>query len=291
MLAAHDTLEAHFVPIFELNQLIIDTIVNRLPEAPDKRLRSRLASELRTVYASGVVDMRTKDEISAGRLPKVRILDKNVLSEMSTSAFASPRDVYVYLDSVLTDSALHQYFVRAKLPNLLLPNYTRNDEECRRHFEYDYLTLTADRGIILQGQTVIDKGAIITSQDYTNLRTYETMLAQLNTNQNQSKWLMLLGQAGYVALLLAALMVYLHFFCPAIYGNFRAVVFVYSTVALFFLVGIGLNHFVAQGIYCFVNKNSTCVLQKQENFGLHCKKYGMIKMKTIFILTLKKNLL
>ena len=35
----------------------------------------------------------------------------------------------------------------------------------------------------------------------------------------------------------------------------------------------------------FENKNSTCVMQKQENFGLHCKKYGMIKMKTIFILT------
>ena len=33
------------------------------------------------------------------------------------------------------------------------------------------------------------------------------------------------------------------------------------------------------------------MLQKQENFGLHCKKYGVIKMKTIFILTLKKNLL
>ncbi len=249
LLAAHDTLEAHFVPIYELNQLIIDTIVSRLPEAPDKRLRNRLASELRTVYASGVVDMRTKDEISAGRLPKVRILDKNVLSEMSTSAFASPRDVYVYLDSVLTDSALHQYFVRSKLPSLLLPNYTRNDEESRRHYEYDYLTLTADRGIILQGQTVIDKGAIITSQDFTNLRTYETMLAQLNTRQNQSQWLMLLGQAGYVALLLASLMVYLYFFCPSIYTNLRAVIFIYCTVTLFFLVGIGLNHFVAQGIY------------------------------------------
>lgn len=33
------------------------------------------------------------------------------------------------------------------------------------------------------------------------------------------------------------------------------------------------------------------MLQKQENFGLHYKKYGMIKMKTIFILTLKTNLL
>ncbi len=249
IIAARDTLDAHFVPIYELNQLIIDTIVGRLPDAPGTRLPQQLASELRSIYASGVVDMHTMDEIAAGRLPKVRILDKNVLSEMSTAAFTSPRDAYVYLDSVITDPELHQYFVRAKLHNLLLPNYTRNEEECSRHYEYDYLTLTADRGVIMQGQTLIDKGAIITSQDFTNLRTYESMLAQLNTRQNQSNWLMLLGQALYVALLLAALMVYLYFFCPDIYTNLRAITFIYSIITLFFLIAIGLNYFVAQGLY------------------------------------------
>lgn len=249
IMAARDTLDAHFVPIYELNQLIIDTIVSRLPAAPGTRLPQQLASELRSIYASGVVDMHTKDEIAAGRLPKVRILDKNVLSEMSTSAFTSPRDAYVYLDSIITDPELHQYFVRAKLHNLLLPNYTRNEEECSRHYEYDYLTLTADRGVILQGQTLIDKGAIISSQDFTNLRTYESMMAQLNTRQNQSHWLMLLGQALYVALLMASLMIYLYFFCPDIYGNFRAITFIYSIITLFFLIAIGLNYFVAQGIY------------------------------------------
>ncbi len=249
IIAARDTLDAHFVPIYELNQLIIDTIVGRLPAAPGTRLPQQLASELRSIYASGVVDMHTMDEIAAGRLPKVRILDKNVLSEMSTAAFTSPRDAYVYLDSVITDPELHQYFVRAKLHNLLLPNYTRNEEECSRHYEYDYLTLTADRGVIMQGQTLIDKGAIITSQDFTNLRTYESMLAQLNTRQNQSNWLMLLGQALYVELLLAALMVYLYFFCPDIYTNLRAITFIYSIITLFFLIAIGLNYFVAQGLY------------------------------------------
>ena len=249
LLAARDSLDARFVPIYELNQLIIDTIANRLPDSPGTNLKRRVAPGLRSVAASGVVDMRTKDEISAGRLPKVRILDKNVLSEMNTSGLTSPRDAYVYLDSVITDPELHQYFVKANLQNLLLPNYTRNEEECRRHYEYDYLTLTADRGIILQGQTIIDKGAIITSQDFTNLQTYESMLAQLNTKQNQSRWLMILGQFGYVALLLAALMCYIFFFCPNIYDNIRAVTFLYSLIALFFLVAVGLNYFVAQGIY------------------------------------------
>lgn len=249
LMAARDSLDARFVPIYQLNQLIIDTIVGRLPQNENPSLHRRLASELRAVYASGVVDMRTKEEISSGRLPKVRILDKNVLSEMPTANFTSPREVYLYLDSVITDSVLHNYFVHANLQNLLLPNYTRNEEECRRNYEYDYLTITADRGIILQGQTIIDKGAIVTSQDYTNLQTYETMLAQLNTKHKQSKWLMAVGQFFYVALLMASLMIYIYYFCPTIYSNIRAFTFIYSLVTLFFLVGVGLNYFVAQGIY------------------------------------------
>ena len=249
LLAVRDTLDAKFVPIYQLNQLLIDTIISRLPQSPGTNLNRRLGSELRKVYASGVVDMHTKDEIASHRLPKVRLLEKNVLSEMSTSGFTSPRDVYLYLDSTITDSALHQYFVRANLQNLLLPNYTRNEEESRRHYEYDYLTLTADRGIILQGQTIIDKGAIISSQDFTNLQTYEHMLSQLNTNQNQSKWLMFLGQALYVGLFLTAMMMYFYFFTPEVYNNLRKFTFMYSLVTLFFLIGVGLNYFVAQGVY------------------------------------------
>ncbi len=246
--AARDTLEKHFVPIYELNQLMIDTIIGRLP-AGNAGLTQRLATELRKIYASGVVDMSTKNEIEAGRLPRVRMLDKNVLSEMTTSAFSSPRDVYLYLDSAITEPELHTYFTRANLQNLLRPNYTRNEEECQRHYEYDYLTLTADRGIILQGQTIIDKGAVITSQDFTNLQTYETMMSQFNGNRDQSNYLMLLGQFLFVALLLSMMMLYFYFFVPNIYGNYRAVLFIYSLVTLFFLISIGLNYFIAQGIY------------------------------------------
>ncbi|MBO4978246.1 MAG: HDIG domain-containing protein [Muribaculaceae bacterium] len=249
ILAARDTLDKHFVPIYELNQLIIDTIANNLPASQDRRLRQRLAAELRRLYASGVVDVRTKDEINAGNLPKIRLLDNNVISEMNTSELVSPREAYLYLDSAITDPDLHSYFAHAGLQNLLLPNYTRNEDECRRHYEYDYLTLTADRGIILQGQTIIDKGAIISSQDYTNLHTYEQMLAERNSSEKQSNILMIAGQAAYVLLILGALMLYFFYFCPDIYGNPRALIFIYLMLTVFFLLGIGLNFFVNHGIY------------------------------------------
>ncbi len=248
ILAARDTLETRFVPIYEVNQLIIDTIVARLPQ-PGSEMARRLGAELRRVYASGVVDIGTKDNITSGRLPRIRVLEKNVLSEMSTASLTSARDAYIYLDTTIRDSALHRYFAHAGLQNLLLPNYTRNDEESRRHYEYDYLTLTADRGIILQGQTIIDKGAVISSQDFTNLRTYEELMAARHTSEKQSVLLRWLGQFLYVSLILSALLFYFYFFVPEIFGNARALVFTLLLVTTFFLAAVGLNYFVAHGIY------------------------------------------
>lgn len=247
--AARDSLDAHFVPIYELNQLIVDTIVNTLPSSRDKQHRSRLASELRKAYASGVVNMQTKDAIVKGSLKKIRVLDKNILSEMPTANLSSPRDVYLYLDSVFTDSAMSRYISNANLQELLRPNYTYNEEESRRRYDYDYITITADKGVILQGQTIIDKGAIISAQDYTNLNTYEDMLSQLNSNQNQSKLLMFLGQMLYVGLLMTVMMLYFKFYNRSVYNSYRSIAFMYSLVTLFFLIAVGLNYFVAQGIY------------------------------------------
>lgn len=248
ILAAKDSLNAHFVPIYGLNQLLIDTIISRLPDKNSLQSK-QLATELRKVYASGVVDMSTKELISAGKLPRIRILDKNILSEMSTANLMSPRDTYLYLDSIISDSTLRKYFAHANLQSILQPNYTRNETECKRLFEYDYLTLTADRGVILQGQTIIDKGAIISAQDFTNIQTYEELLSHQSSTQSNSFILMIIGQFIYISLIISSLIVYLYVFTPEIFSSNKYFTFIIMTVTLFFLISIGLNYFATNGIY------------------------------------------
>lgn len=247
---ARDTLDAHFVPIYELNQLKADSIVRALPASPGNNHASRVGSAVRRLYADGVVDTDTREQIRSGRLPKVRILEKNILSEMSTADFLSPREVYTALDSLFRgDEELHHYFSAINLAEILEPNFTINETESKRHYEYDYLTLTADRGLILQGQSIIDKGAIITPQDYTNLRTYETMLAQQNTGTGTNNILLFVGQFLYVALLLASLLCYFYYFTPEIFKRRQAMIFLISLITIFFMLATGLNLFVQGGIY------------------------------------------
>ncbi len=249
ILAARDSLDAHFVPVYEINQLMIDSVVAQLPHLQGTNYRNELASKLRKIYSSGVVDSPTREKISDGDLPKIRVLEKNVLSEMSTGHFTSARDIYLHLDSTISDPGLHQYFTSANLQNILRPNIIYNDAESRRHYDYDYLTLTADRGVIQQGQTIIDKGTIISPQDFTNLRTYESMVEASITKAGKSDWLMLFGQFVYVVMLLAILYGYLYFYNRKIYGDIRAFGFVMASITLFFLIALALNTFVSSGIY------------------------------------------
>ena len=247
---ARDTLDAHFVPIYEFNQLKADSIVRALPASPGNNYASRVGTALRRLYAGGVVDADTREQITSGKLKKVRILEKNILSEMSTADFLSPREIYTRLDSQFRkDEDLHHYFTAINLPELLEPNFTINDTESKRHYEYDYLTLTADRGLILQGQSIIDKGAIVTPQDFTNLRTYEAMLAARNTGTSTNDILLFLGQFLYVALLQTSLLCYFYFFRRDIFDRRQAMVFIISLITIFFLLSTGLNLFIQGGIY------------------------------------------
>lgn len=249
ILAARDSLDAKFVPVYQINQLMVDSVIAELPKLQGTNYHNELAARLRRIYSSGVVDGQTREKIADGKLPKVRILDKNVLSEMSTSHFTSARDIYLRLDSTISDPGLHQYFSSANLQNILRPNIIYNDAESRRHYDYDYLTLTADRGVIQQGQTIIDKGTIISPQDYTNLRTYERMVEASITKAGKSDWMMLLGQFIYVASLLGILFGYLLYYNRKLYKDMRAFIFVLSLITLFFLVALALNTFVTSGIY------------------------------------------
>ena len=249
ILAARDSLEAHFVPVYEINQLMIDSVVDDLPPSVGTNYRNELAARLRKIYSQGVVDLQTREKISEGKLPKIRVLEKNVLSEMSTSHFTSARDIYIRLDSTITDKGLRDYFSASNMQDILRPNIIYNDAESRRHYDYDYLTLTADRGVIQQGQTIIDKGTIISPQDFTNLKTYESMIEASVTKAGKSDWLMLGGQFLYVVLLLSTLFGYIYYYNRQIYDNIRSFGFIIILITVFFLLALALNTFVGSGIY------------------------------------------
>lgn len=246
--AVRDTLNARFVPIYTIDNSVVDSVLQGLPQ-PGPSHASRLSSYIRAAYSQGIISSSDMEKVRAGDLPRVRILEKNILSEESTSGFSTPRELYRNLDSLITNDALHAYFIESDLPELLRPNVIYNETESKRHYDNEYQTLTADRGVILQGQAIINKGAIITPQDYTNLKTYEALLEQRAGADKQSTLLNWLGQFLYVSILLGLLLMYCTIVEPKIFEKLKSMAFILATITAFFLASVWVGIFIPGGTY------------------------------------------
>ncbi len=242
-----DTLQAKFVPIYTFDSTVVDSIIAGMPAS--RIYRATVATMVRNAYEDGVVSSEDIAKVRAGSLPRLRVLDKNIMSERSSAGLISVRDLYARLDSLITDSATHRYFTSANLNELLRPNLVYDEDVNRRHFDNEFQILTADRGVILQGQAIINKGDIVTAQDFTNLQTYEQLLQERVTKDSRSALLVVLGQVIYVLLLLGALIGYCSLFYTKLFDSARATLFIFSIVTLFFLLSAGLSAFIPGGAY------------------------------------------
>ena len=244
-----DTLNKKFIPVYTFTPKVVDSIIDELPVSIGSTNRLRLAKVLRKIYEDGVVENATMSKIKDGSLPRIRILEANIMYEQSTASLTSPHNIYKHLDSIVEDPQLRKYFVSSDLHNILRANLIYDSAENHRLFDNEFQTLTADRGVILQGQTIINKGDIVTPQDFTNLQTYEKLVEEHNSDNNQSALLMLLGQAIYVLILLAMLMSYCIFLVPSIFANLRAMVFIFALVTITFMLSATMSRITPGGIY------------------------------------------
>lgn len=268
--AAMDSLNSTFIPVYTHRRVNVDTIIEiagaRI-KAADKVASqgnsngllslfsnnlsdylSQMDATLRTAYRNGVMADSLAAPFNTFSRSRARMMDGKVLREVSTGNFTTVGALYSRLDSLARLKNMGRQFRNAGLPDLLQPNIVCDIAETNRLYTNDKALITIDRGVIQRGQTIIDNGAIVTSQDFTNLRTYEELLAGQSGESERSDLLLLLGQTLYVALLLLVFMGYVYFFEPDIWNDLRAVGFLMSMMAVFFLLGAGAERIVSGGI-------------------------------------------
>ncbi len=244
-----DTLNKTFVPIYTLAPKVVDSIVDELPASIGSTNRQSLAKVIKQIYEDGVVDNAVMDRINDRSLTHIRVLEANTLYTRSTAGLTSPRDIYEHLDNIVKDRYLRSYFLSTDLHSILRPNLIHNQVENQRVFDNEFQALTADRGVILQGQTIINKGDIVTAQDYTNLRTYENLMRDRTFNSSESEILIILGQVLYVAILLSLLIAYFGLFARPMYDDFKTMLFIFVIVTVAFLLSVTMSLITHGGIY------------------------------------------
>ncbi len=263
VLFVRDSLDRTFVPVFERQPEAVTDIISTImakwtqsdaqnvPSGTDATMRRRTVAFLRNAYAKYIIDDEYGKRIDQGTLPTIRIIQANTVHPSTTTSISHPERVLGELALALqADSAWARDWMRKNgVDEALRPNLVYNSDKSNMLYQADLDRFTASKGVIQQGQAIIDKGAVITSQDYTNLLTYERMVNEQISAGHRSLWLMWTGQLLYTALLFAALFAFLRFSAPHIWNNTRAMMFVLLSITIFFIIGIILDNAIDQGVY------------------------------------------
>lgn len=261
VLYIRDSLDRTFIPVFERNPEAINDIITTLMSNwaqtnnttnAEEQKRKKAIAYLRQSYSHDVISEEFGEQIDNGSLRNIRIQHDNLVKGLTTKGIdnmaAVIRDMPKAIDASDTLAA-KEWIKQNGITEALKPNFELSDETNRRLFQNDLDRLTASRGVIQQGQTIIDKGAIITPQDYTNLLTYENMVTEQLQTDKRSRWVLWLGQILYVLIIFAGLFTYLRFTDIDVWRNRRAMMFILALITVMFIIGVLVDYVVPSGIF------------------------------------------
>lgn len=256
-----DSLDRFFIPVFTRRPAQGDSVITSLMmqwkrngnqadvSEQDLLLRRHTISFLQDAYKNDIIDNEYGNRIDDGSLPVIKIYENNTVKQCPTADFRSTDEVYRQLVLALNDSSAQKWANDNQIFDFLQPNIIYDALSSKRLYDNELYHYTAIQGVIQQGQTIIDKGAIVSPQDYTNLLTYEQLLEEQITSNRQNAWFVWLGQLLYVSMLLTVLMVYLCYSVPKVWKRSSSMMFIFLMIVLFFGFGLLGDAFIDYGIY------------------------------------------
>lgn len=252
VLRARDSLQKVFFPIYKRSDEVVKEMTDSMRALLPSHTAIAAEAILKEYYAKGVLPSVEDRQTYLGRTDSVRFIRDNVVSgRMAAERFNTLEHLQQAIAALANSGNpdTEHVFRVGSVVTFLKPNIVYDEVGSQRMFDQAILPYTSDKGVIQQGQTVIDKGAIVSSQDVINLRTYETLLAGQHSSELHSVLLLALGQLAYVFLLLASLALYLRQFQPDVYADRRSMLSIFLLVTVFFLFAVAMDHFIVNGVY------------------------------------------
>lgn len=217
-----------------------------------------LTALLKQAYKEGVVDNSLLENIRKNHVNTLRIVKNGADQNLEIEAFdatpvMSSRKAFAFIDSSYNASKtksmppLSQELTKA-ITLCLSPNIVIDSVTDSKYRDQEYLTVNGALGVIKTGQRIVDRGEIITPQIYTNLNTYQEMLATRQSDRHDDTYF-IIGQGIYIAIVLLVLYVFLSIYRPRFFSDIRKMTFLVSFITLFTLFAILMFENVAQGLY------------------------------------------
>lgn len=239
--AEQDSILEFYEPYFEVNEGVevnalanFDTDVNlntRLSElSPEYKLYIR--KSLNEIYKTGIMKSDDYDRIRNSKTGALRLRKGNIAESRDIESFFTIRSAYekvmnetpegVY-DSVLKSANINEYITENIIYDAAF------SEKARLEFIQQ---VDISRGMVQQGQRIIDQGEIVDSRTFNILSSLKQVSEERSGGANKSTW-KLVGQFVLILFMLSSFYLYLLYFRPHEWRNRMHVIFMLLLIVLF----------------------------------------------------------
>lgn len=260
MRVMRDSIDRTFVPFVKRDNSAEKANIEKfraiINEHSTPEQASLLTSLLVQTYKTGVIDNSLINYLKKNHKTSLRQVttgNSNEIVSLDATPMLSARQAYTFIDSAYNAEKspwmppLSQELTRA-LNLSLEANIVLDSLTDSKYRDQEYLTVNGATGVIKTGQRIVDRGEIITPQIYTNLNTYQEMMASRQSDRHDHTYF-IIGQGLYIALILATLYIFLSIYRPRFFSDIRKMTFLVTFITIFTIFAIFMFENVVQGLF------------------------------------------
>ena len=236
-----DSIHKLYEPYFEVKSTVEEEQVARFREAfrnvSSEELppiyRIYIESHFREAYDRGIISNDDQEMLQKDSTRAIRIFQGTGALTHPVSQLFSQKTAYEYMLHDADSAGLS----RAKLSHMnlnhfLKPNLTYDKDKSESEWKSLLSTLSTSSGMVLSGQSVIDRGEIVRESTFQILRSYERQLAARNEG-HRNKGGELVGRIIYVTAITLAMVFYFALFRMDYVTEVRCVTLVLCLTAFY----------------------------------------------------------
>ena len=236
-----DSLLTFYHPYFTVDKQVEKNMLAKLKEDYNQTLKHSLPNTeyirhiertLKFIYEKGILSVDDYQLITEDSIQNIMLVDKNMATLQETDQLFTVKGAYEYLLNSDTAHFNKRILQSCNLNHYLTSNISYDLEKSEAALQDEMSKISPARGVVLNGQKIIDRGEIINEQTYDILRSLQQAWEKKSGSVKEIR-LTLMGQTLVVGVLVLCFMIYLELFRKDYYQRKRSVLLLFALIVFF----------------------------------------------------------
>lgn len=190
---------------------------------------------LRGVYEAGIVPSADLSQMAKERTPGVRVVEGTEAVTRPITELYSTRSAYEYIVYADTINFPRELLARCNINEYISPNLSIDSAKTSAVREDLLAAVSPASGMVQSGQRIIDRGEIISAEQYKILQSFERETVRRN-DPSKGMWQVVTGQVIFVLCVIVAFVFYLRLFRREYLRSPHSILLLSSLIAIFPLI-------------------------------------------------------